>query len=174
MDIGAIIIIIIIGIILVLTFYVIGVYNNLLDAKNKVEDKFNQIDNELKRKIELISTSVDIVKKYAKHEEKVLNEVEKSQDKMLKANNINEKIKASNSINKAINKLISLEKSYQELKSNKKFIALQKSIKEIEDKIDYAKSFYNDTVTNYNKLRKELPYNIIANIFKFSEIEYFK
>lgn len=174
MDIGAIIIIIIIGIILVLTFYVIGVYNTLLDARNKVKDKFTQVDNELKIRMDLTSSLVETVKKHVKHEEKILNELEKAKEKTHKANNINDKIQASNSMNKVLNKVLGLTESYPELKSNKKFNSLQKNLKEIEDKIDYAKSFYNDSVTNYNNLRKEAPANIIANIFKFNKIDIFK
>ena len=75
MDIGTIIIIIIVGVLLILVFYVIGVYNSLVNARNKVKDQFSQIDVQLKRRSDMIPNLVETVKGYAKHEEKTLKEV---------------------------------------------------------------------------------------------------
>lgn len=174
MDIVAIIIIVIIGVILVLTFYLIGLYNKLIDSRNRVTDQFNQIDTELKKVVNLVPNLIETVKEYAKHEEKTLTEVTNAKNKLLKTNDINEEIKVANNLNKSINKVIMLSETYSELKSNKKFQNVQKELKNIEERIDYAKSFYNDTVLNYNSLREQFPNNIIANIFKFKEINYFK
>lgn len=174
MDIVAIIIIVIIGVILVLTFYLIGLYNKLIDSRNRVTDQFNQIDTELKKVVNLVPNLIETVKEYAKHEEKALTEVTNAKNKLLKTNDINEEIKVANNLNKSINKVIMLSETYSELKSNKKFQNVQKELKNIEERIDYAKSFYNDTVLNYNSLREQFPNNIIANIFKFKEINYFK
>ena len=173
MDIGAIMIIMLVAGVLILTFYVIGIYNKLIDARNRVEDQFAQIDVELKRRIDLIPNLVEVVKGYAKHEEKTLTEVINARNKMASAGSINEELDASHNVSKALNKLFALSESYPELKANTNFIALQEELTETEDKIGYARSFYNDTVLNYNNLRKKIPSNIIANIFKFKEINYF-
>lgn len=174
MTIEAIIIIIFIAVILILTFYVIGIYNKLINAKNKVEDQFAQIDVELKRRTDLIHNLIETVKGYAKHEEKTLTEVINARNKMVNASTINEELKASNDISKALNKLFSLSESYPDLKANTNFITLKNDLKETEDKISYAKSFFNESVLNYNNLRKEFPSNIVANIFKFEEINCLK
>lgn len=174
MDIGAIIIIILVAGILVLTFYIIGIYNKLVNAKNKVEDQFAQIDVELKRRIDLIPNLVETVKGYAKHEEKTLTEVINARNKMASAGNINDELAASNDVSRALNKIFALSEAYPDLKSNTNFISLQNDLKETEDKISYARSFYNDTVLNYNNLRMQFPSNIVANIFKFKEINYFQ
>lgn len=174
MDIGAIIIIMVIACVLILTFYVIGVYNKLVDARNKLEDQFAQIDVELKRRADLIPNLVETVKGYAKHEEKTLNAVISARNKMVNAGSINDELKASDNVDNALSKVFALSESYPDLKANTNFVALQKDLKETEDKISYARSFYNDTVLNYNNLREQFPTNIIANIFKFKEIDYFK
>lgn len=171
MDIGAIIIIIIIGIVLVLTFYIIGAYNTLLDAKNKVEDKFTPIDKALKKLEDIASNLLEVLTKYAKYEEKLIHEIEKNKNKMTEANTINDKIKAYNIINKTIKKVLSLEESYKEIRSSRKYNSLVKELNEIEDKITYAKNFYNEAVDNYNKQRKIHPFNIIATVFKFNDID---
>ena len=174
MELGAVIIIMVIGVILILTFYVIGIYNKLIDARNRVEDKFAQIDVELKRRIDLIPNLVETVKGYAKHEEKTLMEVINTRNKMATATSINEKLDASNNVSKALNKVFIISESYPDLKSNTNFLDLQSNLKETEDKIAYARSFYNDTVLNYNNLRKQFPSNVVATIFGFKEINYFK
>ena len=174
MDIVAIIIIMSIAVISILVFYTIGVYNKLIDAKNKVEDQFTQIDIELKKKTDTLPKLVEITKEYAKHEDKTLNEGTNARNKVINSSSINEKIKATNSLNKALNKIFELSETYSELKSNTKFKSIQKDLKLSEDKINYAKSFYNDAVLNYNNLREQFPSNVVANIFKIKEIDYFK
>lgn len=174
MDTSAIIIIIIVGIILLLVFYVIGVYNKLVNARNKVNDQFAQIDVQLKRRIDLIPNLVETVKGYAKHEENTLKEVIEARNKMTTANGINEELEASNAVTSALNKLFALSEAYPDLKANENFKALQADLKETEDKISYARQFYNDTVLTYNNLREQFPSNIVANMFKFGKIDFFK
>jgi len=174
MDIGTIIIIIVVGVVLLLVFYSIGTYNNLVNARNKVNDQFAQIDVQLKRRSDMIPNLVETVKGYAKHEEKTLTEVINARNKMASASSINEELEASNQVTTALNKLFALSESYPDLKANTNFISLQNDLKDTEDKISYARSFYNDTVLNYNNLREQFPSNIIAGIFKFKKIDFFK
>jgi len=168
------IIIIILALVLIFVFYVIGIYNRLVNARNKVKDQFAQIDVQLKRRVDLIPNLVETVKGYAKHEEKTLKEVIEARNKMANANNINEELEASGEVTSALNKLFALAESYPELKANENFMSLQKDLKETEDKISYARSFYNDTVLNYNNLREQFPSNIIAGMFNFERIDFFK
>ncbi len=173
MTIPTIIILIIIAIILFLAFYVIGVYNRLVNARNKVKDQFAQIDVQLKRRGDMIPNLVETVKGYAKHEEKTFKEVVEARNKMASAGNINEELEASDDITKALNRLFALSESYPELKSNENFLALQNDLKETEDKLSYARGFYNDTVLNYNNLREKFPSNVVAKLFKFTKIDFF-
>lgn len=168
------IIIVILALVLIFVFYVIGIYNRLVNARNKVKDQFAQIDVQLKRRIDLIPNLVETVKGYAKHEEGTLKEVIEARNKMANANNINEELEASGEVTSALNKLFALAESYPELKANENFMSLQKDLKETEDKISYARSFYNDTVLNYNNMREQFPSNIIAGMFNFEKIDFFK
>lgn len=174
MDTGAIVIIIVVGVILLLVFYGIGVYNKLVNARNKVNDQFSQIDVQLKRRVDLIPNLVETVKGYAKHEEKTLTEVIEARNKMATASEINEELEASNQVTAALNKLFALSEAYPDLKANENFISLQADLKETEDKVSYARQFYNDTVLTYNNLREQFPSNIIANMFKFGKIDFLK
>ena len=151
MELGTIIIILIVAVIILIVFYIIGIYNKLVNARNKVNDQFAQIDVQLKRRSDMIPNLVETVKGYTKHEEKTLKEVVEARNKMNTANGINE-----------------------DLKANENFMSLQQDLKETEDNLSYARSFYNDTVLNYNNLREQFPSNIIAKLFNFGKIEFFK
>ena len=174
MELGTIIIILIVAVIILIVFYIIGIYNKLVNARNKVNDQFAQIDVQLKRRSDMIPNLVETVKGYTKHEEKTLKEVVEARNKMNTAGNINEELEASNAITGALNKLFALSEAYPELKSNENFLSLQKDLKETEDKLSYARQFYNDSVLMYNNTREKFPSNIVANIFGFKEINFFK
>ena len=174
MKIGTIIIIVVVALLLIVVFYAIGVYNKLINARNKVNDQFAQIDVQLKRRSDMIPNLVETVKGYAKHEENTFKEVVEARNRMNSANGINEELEASNQITTALNKLFALAESYPELKANTNFMSLQNDLKDTEDKLSFARQFYNDTVLNYNNLREQFPSNIIAGMFKFKEIDFFK
>ncbi len=112
----------------------------------KAKDQFAQIDVQLKRRSDMIPNLVETVKGYAKHEENTFKEVIEARNKMNTAGNINEELEASNAVTGALNKLFALSEAYPELKSNENFLSLQKDLKETEDKLSYARQFYNDSV----------------------------
>lgn len=170
MKLGVIILIILV----LLVLYVIGLYNKLVVAKNKVLNQFSQIDIQLKRRADLIPNLVETVKGYAKHEKSTFEDVVNARNKALSASTVNEKVEANNQLEGALNKLFALAESYPELKSNENFLTMQKDLKETEDKITYARQFYNDTAMTYNNLIAVVPTNIVANLFKFEKFDYFK
>lgn len=172
MKIGAVVIIMIVAGIIILTFYVIGLYNKLLDLRNKVDDKFKSIEHELNKIIEKLQDLIDIISTHTKHENKILSLIVDVKSEMFKAKNINEKINAYNKACDVLENLDKLEKTYPKFKSNKEFISLKKNLNVIDNKIIYSSSFYDNTVIEYNKLIKVFPSSIVAYIFKFKEIEY--
>lgn len=174
MDIGAIVIIMVIGLVLVITFYIIGLYNKLIDCRNRVEDQFTSIELELRKKASLIPNLVESVKIYAKHEDKLLTDVMNVKSRVDKANKINDIIKASNNMNVILNKVFLLSNTYPELKKNKNYLLIRKDLDDIEDRINYARTFYNDVVLNYNNSIMQFPSNVVAKFFKFKEIDYYK
>ena len=166
--------IIIIAVLLLIIFYFIGVYNKLVNGRNKVKDQFSQIDVQLKRRVDLIPNLVETVKGYAKHENNTLKEVIEARNKLNSATGINEEIDANNQLTGALNRLFALSEAYPDLKANENFISLQNDLKDTEDKISYARQFYNDTVLSYNNLVEMFPSNIVANMFKFTKYEFFQ
>ena len=174
MELSSIIIIIIVGLLILLAFYVIGVYNKLVNARNKVNNQWSQIDVQLKRRADLIPNLVETVKGYAKHEKGTLKEVIEARNKYVSAGTVNDKIDAENQLTGALNKLFALTEAYPELKANENFMSLQNDLKDTEDKITYARQFYNDTAMNFNNLVEMFPSNIIASIFGFKRYQFFE
>lgn len=174
MSTSSVIIIIIVGILVLLVFYVIGVYNKLVNARNKVENQFSQVDVQLKRRADLIPNLVETVKGYAKHENSTFKEVVEARNKAVSATSVNEKVEANNDLTGALNKLFALAESYPELKANENFLSLQADLKDAEDKITYARQFYNDSAMLFNNLAGMFPSNIVANMFNFKKFDYFK
>lgn len=167
-------IIIIGGILVLLAFYVISVYNKLVNHRNKVENQWSQIDIQLKRRADLIPNLVETVKGYAKHEEGTFKEVVEARNKAVNAGTVNEKIEANNELTGALTKLFALTEAYPELKANENFMSLQNDLKDTEDKITYARQFYNDSAMTYDNAIQMFPSNIVAGIFGFKKYEFFK
>ena len=174
MDTSAVIIVIIVGLLLVLACYVIGVYNKLVNARNKVDNQFSQIDVQLKRRADLIPNLVETVKGYAKHEEGTLTQVIEARNKAVSATSVNDKIDANNQLTGALNKLFALSEAYPDLKANTNFMSLQNDLKDTEDKITYARQFYNDSAMMFNNLVEMFPSNIVASMFGFKKYQFFE
>ena len=168
------VIVIIVGVLFCLVLYVIGIYNKLVNARNKVDNQFSQIDVQLKRRADLIPNLVETVKGYAKHEEGTLTKVIEARNKAVSANGVNEKIEAEGELTGALNRLFALTESYPDLKANENFMSLQNDLKDTEDKITYARQFYNDTAMSFNNLVEMFPSNVVANMFKFKKYSFFE
>ena len=149
-------------VIAILVILVAGAYNGLVSSRNKVKDQWSQIDVQLKKRADLIPNIVETVKGYAKHEKETLEDVIKARNALNTASTVEDEMKANNQITGALNKLFALSEAYPELKANENFMSLQKDLKDIEDKISYARQFYNDSVMTYNNKVQMFPTNIIA------------
>ena len=160
-------------VVLIFLFFV-STYNSLVQLRNKVKDQFSQIDVQLKKRADLIPNLVETVKGYAKHEKGTLEDVIKARNTYLSAGSPDEKMKSSGELTQAINKLFALAESYPDLKANENFLDLQKQLKEVEDKISYARQFYNDTVLMYNNKIEMFPSNFIASLFHFEKENFFE
>ena len=161
-------------IVVLIALFVISTYNGLVSLRNKVRDQFSQIDVQLKKRSDLIPNLVETVKGYAKHEEGTLEKVIQARNTYLTADSMDDKVKASNEITQAVSKLFALAESYPELKANENFLDLQTQLKEIEDKISYARQFYNDSVLMYNNKIEMFPSNFVASMFGFKKENFFE
>ena len=171
---GAISYIIIFIIILFLAITIIKIYNDLVKLKNRVKNSFAQIDVQLKRRNDLIPNLVETVKGYASHEKGVFEEVTKARSNVINASGVKETSQADNQLTSALKSLFAVAENYPELKANTNFQELQKQLDETENKIAYARQFYNDVVMMYNNKRETFPSNLIANLFNFEEADFFE
>lgn len=165
---------IIIAVVVVLIIFLVSTYNNLVVLRNRVKDQWAQVDVQLKRRFDLIPNLVETVKGYAKHENSTLKEVIEARNKFQSATTPEEEMAASGDLNKALSRLMVLTESYPELKANENFLSLQADLKDCEEKIAYARQFYNDAVLSYMNKVEMFPSNIVASMFGFKEMKYFE
>lgn len=165
---------ILLGIIILLVLWVISTYNGLIKLRNKVKNQWSQIDIQLKRRFDLIPNLVETIKGYTKHESETLEKVIQARNTYLSAGTPEEQMKASGELSKVVSKLFALSEAYPDLKANTNFVDMQNTLKDTEDKISYARSFYNDSVMKYNTKIETVPTNIVANMFGFKTEIYFE
>ncbi len=166
---------IIIGVIVVLLLmYVMTTYNGLVKLRNIVKDQWHQIDVHLKQRADLIPNIVETVKGYAAHESDTLESVIAARNKAVTATNQHDGMQANGELSQALGRLFALTEAYPDLKANVNFMDLQNQLKTIEEKIAFARQFYNDTVLNYKNKLEMFPSNIIASLFGFKPEEFFK
>jgi len=165
---------IIIIIIVLLILFVISQYNGLVKSRNKVKTNWAQIDVQLKKRADLIPNLVETVKGYAAHESGTMEAVIKARNSYVSAGSVEDKMASSQQISGALSKLFALSESYPDLKANTNFVALQNQLQEIEDKIAFARQFYNDSVYAYMNKLEMFPSSIIASIFSFEPYGYFE
>ena len=166
---------IIIGaIFLILIIWFFSTYNKLISLRNKKDDQWSQIEIVLKRRADLIPNLVETVKGYAKHEKGTLEEVIKARNTYLSASTPEDQLKADGQLTAAVNKLFALAESYPDLKANESFLSLQKELTTCEEKITYARQFYNDSVLSYNNKIELFPSSIIASMFHFEKEKFFE
>lgn len=165
---------IILGIILVILLLFIGIYNNLVSLKLRVENAWAQIDTQLKRRFDLIPNLVETVKGYKAYEQETLQKVVEARNKFTNANDVKTKAEANNALNDSLKTIFALAESYPDLKSNQSFENLQMELSSTEDKVAYSRQFYNDSVQMYNEALLKFPSNIVANMFNFTSKSFFE
>lgn len=161
-------------IIVLLILIVIGIYNGLVKARQKVKNAWSQIDVQLQRRFDLIPNLVETVKGYAKHESETFEAVIKARNTFLSAKTPEEEMAANGELTKVMSKLFALSENYPELKASTNFLQMQNDLKDVEDKIAYARQFYNDVVLKLNNKVEMFPSNLVAGIFKVSKEKFFE
>ena len=167
-------IIVIVVAILFVIFTIIHLYNNLVNLRNRVKNSYSQIEVQLKRRNDLIPNLVETVKGYAGHEKEVFENVTQARSNGMNATNIEEASTADNQLTGALKTLFAVAENYPELKANSNFQQLQSELTETEDKISYARQFYNDVVLKYNNACEQFPSSLFARMFGFKEAEFYK
>lgn len=172
-----IVVLVIIVLVVVIIAAVAGVYNGLVKARLGVDNAWSQIETQLQRRYDLLPNLVETVKGYAKHESGTLEAVVAARNAAGKAlqertpEAVNAAQEAFHQARLAINVV---QEAYPQLQAQAGFLDLQEQLTTTEDKIAFARQFYNDSVTNYNTKVQSFPSNIFANMFGFRERETFQ
>lgn len=162
-----IIILIIIGVLVWIT------YNSIIVAKLRINEALSQIDVQLKRRTDLIPNLVETVKGYAKHEKELFEKVTEQRANLVSARGPEEKAKANNQLTETLKSIFAVAEAYPDLKASQNFSELQEELSDTENKIAYARQFYNSNVLDYNTKLTVFPNVLIANIFHFVPAEFF-
>ena len=141
----------------VLVALVVGVYNRIITLENRFQNAWSQIDVQLKRRADLVPNLVETVKGYASHEKEVFEQVAKSRQAMMSARNPDEGAAAANMMSQALGRLFAISEAYPDLKANENFRLLQEELSAVENKIAYARQFYNDAVLQFNNAIETVP-----------------
>jgi LemA protein len=166
---------IIVGVIvLLLALWFFFSYNGLVRTRNRIDNAWSQIDVQLRRRYDLIPNLVETVKGYAAHERGVLEAVTQARANAINAQGPAQQGQAENVLSGALKSLFAVSENYPDLKANQNFLNLQEELTSTEDRVAYARQFYNDSVLNYNNKIQSLPTNILAGMFNFEKREYFE
>ena len=162
------------GVVFVIVAWCVSGYNGLVQMDEGVQNKWADVETQYQRRADLIPNLVNTVKGYAAHEKGVFEEVTKARTGVMNATTVEETSAADNQLTGALKTLFAVAENYPDLKANSNFQQLQSELSDTEDKISYARQFYNDVVLKYNNACQKFPSNIIAGLFGFKEESFFE
>ena len=162
------------GVVLVLILAVVGLYNSLVGARNRVDNAWSQVDVQLKRRYDLIPNVMETVKGYATHEQQTFERVTQARSAAQAAQGPADQAEAENFLTTALRQLFAVAEDYPELRASENFQGLQAELSETENRISVSRQIYNDTVLTYNNKVQQVPANIVAGMFGFNVREFFE
>ena len=165
---------IVLGIIAVIVLWLVSVYNSLITLKNQTANGWAQIDVQLKRRHDLIPNLVDTVKGVMKFEQNTLTQVIEARNRAISAQGVADKAVQENVLSGALRQLFALVENYPNLKSNENVSRLQEELVSTENRIGFARQFYNDIATKFNIAQQNFPTNLLASNFGFKPAELFE
>jgi LemA protein len=160
-----IVVLVIIAVVVVLGLILLGMYNGLVRARLRVKEAWSGIDVQLKRRASLVPNLVETVKGYAAHERETFENVTRARAALQQA---------GTPAQQTLRSLFAVAEAYPDLKANQNFLELQRELSDIEEKIAYARQFYNTNVLSYNTRTQTFPSLIFANMFGFHDEEFFE
>ncbi len=165
---------IVLGIILVLAFWFIFVYNGFVRLVNRTKEAWADIDVQLKRRYDLIPNLINTVKGYAKHEAGTFQQVTEARARAINAGNVHEQAEAENMLTQALKSVFAVAENYHDLKANENFLELQRELADTENKIQSARRFYNTNVRDLSIATQSFPQSVVAGIVKVEKQEFFE
>lgn len=149
-------------------------YNTLVRLRNQLKNAWQQIDVQLKRRHDLIPNLVEVVKGYMSFEQETLSKVIEARGAAVSARGPAAQGKAENVLTESLKSLFAVVESYPDLKANRNVASLQEELTGTENKISFARQFYNDSVMAYNNAIQAIPTNFVASMFNFGPESYFQ
>lgn len=167
---------IVLGIIVLLVFLMVSVFNNFAKNRNVVKDAWGNIDVALKRRYDLIPNLVETVKGYATHEKDTLERVIQARNAAMQVpdGDINAQIKAENQLQQTLRSIFALSEAYPDLKANAGFLDLQNKLNEIEENLERSRRYYNGTVRENNTYGESLPGALFTGMLKYQQFDFFE
>lgn len=170
-------ILIVLAVLVVLALlWLVVAYNGLVRLRNQLKNAWAQIDVQLKRRWDLIPNLVESVKGYTKHEAGTLQRVTEARTAAQNASgsSIAQRAQAEGELSSALGRLMVVVEAYPDLKANQNYLALQEELTSTENRIGFARQFYNDSVMGFNNKIQMFPTNIVASTFVFKTGEFFE
>jgi LemA protein len=165
---------VLIGIAVVLALWAVFRYNNLVSLKNQVANAWKQIDVQLKRRHDLIPNLIASVKGEMQFEQDTLEKVIQARNSAVAARGVADSAEKENQLTQTLSRLFALAENYPNLKANENVKTLMEELTSTENKIGFARQFYNDLATRFNTAQQIFPDNLIAQAFKFQTVELFE
>ena len=167
-------VLVLIGVLVVLVVAFVGMYNGLVRGRNEVKNAWAQIDVQLKRRHDLIPNLVETAKGYMTHERETFETIAKARSAAQSAGSPAAASVAEGQLSSVLTRFFAVAENYPELKANQNFLALQEELASTENKISFARQYYNDAVLKYNTACQTIPTNIAAGMGGFSVSEFFE
>jgi LemA protein len=169
-------IILALAIVVIVVLALVAIYNGLVKRRNQVDNSWSQIDVQLRRRHDLIPNLVEAVKDYMEFEQDTLTRVTEARTAAIAAGQRGPEAQAQaeNMLSDALKSLFAVAENYPDLKANQNVLSLQEELTATENKISFARQFYNDSVLTYNNKIQTVPSNIVAGLFNFTTRQYFE
>lgn len=165
---------ILIGAVVLLVIFIVAQYNRLIRLNITVDEAFAQIEVQLKRRADLIPNLVETVKGYATHEQSTFDAVVAARAKSTSASSVADVAAADGALTNALRGLLAVAEAYPDLKASSNFLSLQEELSTTENKVSFARQFYNDTVRSLNTAVKTVPTNFFAGFAKVDAREFYE
>ncbi len=165
---------VLLGVVLLFGLWLLSVYNGLIRSRVRTREAYSGIDVQLKRRASLIPNLVETVKGYAAHEREVLENVTRARAQLEQAGSPAAQAQADNALTQTLRSLFAVAENYPQLKANENFLQLQSELSDTEEKIAFARQFYNRNVMDFNTRIEVFPNVFIAGMFNFEPFEFFE
>jgi len=165
---------IVLGVVAVVLGWLAFAYNNFITLRVRAKGAWSDIEVQMKRRYDLIPNLIETVKGYATHEKQAFENVSNARATAMGASSVGDHAQAENMLTGALKSIFAIAEAYPDLKANQNFLELQRELSDTENKVMASRRFYNANVMSLNTAIEQFPGNLIAGMFKFTQMELFE